>query len=709
MDSQAIRQTDGAATLIESPSVLRDWRALPAILGPGAAMLTTHAVVKVVLLLAALTAVVWLVQRRGLLISRSGAVLGGMALFLAALVVSPYGTIQTLPAGSSAIVLVILLLAALVWSLCFGRAIAYRGGAAPGFAWVIVPAGAVLLLVLPGLSAPLSWRGDEDAHLARLWVLKDALYRVPLNWFIPLLLVPMAVALWNPGDVVRRRVRWFVVVGTLALFAAVMWRVNADGSLDDALRRYPFLLVWAQAALSWSVQGWSRAVSSGPEAVRLLPLLSLLGMVLWWSSLLNDSAKDNSRLGIVCRVVLVAALASVPVLLFYATLGYLELPLILLMIVVCCTGDRLLTGHLRGEPVGPAWIALGVIPFLKETALVFIVAVMCAAGLFAVLDGLRGRARLGDLLGRSFRLGVVLVVPLAVYLYFRGQGPPVRYAYAFDVTNFAEPKLYAVFAWALWEQFGVLLVIAGYGLWCAVRSRPRLAMFCVIVLVGYFLFFCGDAHRRVRLDGAVLPGYLGYSRFMLYLLPPLLALAWAGLSHLLARRRGWVFPIAALWLASNVCMSPLRLDGSRVKGWGDYVIDTQDHQYPYDALYGWLGDQLGGGAATVAVVGRRYGYDIGDRMYAARYTLDVAIHAEPLEASAKLRVGESVCPLGTLERAFERVTQGQPDYVVVHEPVWGPQWPAPDHVGGYVLAKTFEFGGLRLFAYATPARAVSER
>ena len=172
MDSQVIRQTDGAATLIESPSVLRDWRALPAILGPGAAMLTTHAVVKVVLLLAALTAVVWLVQRRGLLISRSGAVLGGMALFLAALVVSPYGTIQTLPAGSSAIVLVILLLAALVWSLCFGRAIAYRGGAAPGFAWVIVPAGAVLLLVLPGLSrgrrcAPRAALGAEGCAVSR--------------------------------------------------------------------------------------------------------------------------------------------------------------------------------------------------------------------------------------------------------------------------------------------------------------------------------------------------------------------------------------------------------------------------------------------------------------------------------------------------------------------------------------------------------------
>ncbi len=216
----------------------------------------------------------------------------------------------------------------------------------------------------------------------------------------------------------------------------------------------------------------------------------------------------------------------------------------------------------------PAWIALGVIPFLKETALVFVVAVLCAAGLFAVLDGLRGQARPVDLLRRYLRLSVVVLAPLGIYLYFRGQGPPVRYGYSFDVTNFAEPKLYAVFVRALWEQFGVLLVIAGYGLWCAVRSRPRLALFCVTVVIGYLLFFCGAAHHRVRVDGVVLPGHLGYSRFVLYLLPPLSALAWVGVTHLLGRRRAWLPAIAAIWLACNLWMSPLRLDGSRVKGWG---------------------------------------------------------------------------------------------------------------------------------------------
>ena len=124
-----------------------------------------------------------------------------------------------------------------------------------------------------------------------------------------------------------------------------------------------------------------------------------------------------------------------------------------------------------------------------------------------------------------------------------------------------------------------------------------------------------------------------------------------------------------------------------------------------DPLFARFGDQLGGEAATVAVVGRRYGYDIGDRMYAARHALNVAIQAEPLGASAKLRVRESVGPSGTLERSFERAMQGRPDYVVVHEPVWGPKWPAPENVGGFVLAKTFEFGGLRLFVYTASAGA----
>ena len=115
------------------------------------------------------------------------------------------------------------------------------------------------------------------------------------------------------------------------------------------------------------------------------------------------------------------------------------------------------------------------------------------------------------------------------------------------------------------------------------------------------------------------------------------------------------------------------------------------------------------GQVQVAFLGRRYGYHIGDRMYAARHALNVAIHADPPEVSAKLRVGELVGPTDTLEPALECATQGRPDYVVVHEPVWGPQWPAPVKVGGYALLRTFEFGGLRLFAYTASTGALSER
>ena len=52
-----------------------------------------------------------------------------------------------------------------------------------------------------------------------------------------------------------------------------------------------------------------------------------------------------------------------------------------------------------------------------------------------------------------------------------------------------------------------------------------------------------------------------------------------------------------------------------------------------------------------------------------------------------------------LDLEFVSAIQLLPDYVVVHQPVWGPKWTAPKFVQGYQLAANFTFGELALFVY----------
>ena len=225
------------------------------------------------------------------------------------------------------------------------------------------------------------------------------------------------------------------------------------------------------------------------------------------------------------------------------------------------------------------------------------------------------------------------------------------------------------------------------------------AVFCVIVLVGYLLFFCGEASKRIRVDGVSLPGYLGHARFMLYLLPPLLTLAWNAVVTLGKSRPVLLSGVMAICLAGNLWMSPLRLDGTRVAGWGDTLIDTQGHHYPYPQLYSWFADTIGETEATVAIVGRRYAYEIGDKMYVRRFNLQLDITAYQVEGTAKLRVGEPLMTLDELAAKFTEAAIADPDYIVIHQPVWGPKWDDRPTLGRYDMAEAVGRFEHRLIVY----------
>ncbi len=668
------------------------WSAVASVVGCG------HAGIK---LCGAVTLLVLLIatyREHEPLISRITVGLGAAAWFALALLISPYWGVSTLTV-SAATAWCGVLCAGVLWTACAARPIAPPRGIPVGLPVLGVPALAIVVLLWPGLSASLAWRGDEDSNLARIWSLLDAWKRVPWSGWQPWCWVLAGVAVINPGRRLGVALRVVLLGGCLTILAVSMKDANAAGQLDVPLRRYPFVLVWLQAALSWSVARGFEALRSDPAAARLLPALAVAGIAVW--AALGIGATEASRQRAAAAAVSAAALAlaTCPVLLFYGALIYADLPLIAILVWVCAAGDRLMRSQLLGLPVGAAWLGLLVVPFLKETAVGFVVAFLGCAAAFGMVQRLRRVAPGSAMLLRGLQLAVVLLLPIAVYLYVRDQGPAVRHAFRFDATQFAEPGLYAVLARAMVEQFGVVLPLAGIGALRMLRRRPWLVLLCITVGLTYVLLFCGDGQRRVRVDGAVLPGYLGYSRFMLYGLPPLLVLAVHGLRGIARRGPGWLGAVALLCLAANAWMCPLRADGSRVAGWGDYIIDTQDHQYPYAALYAWMASQSPSPSARVAVIGRRYGYAVGDTLYIRRYGLPVTVREYLLEVDSKLRVGQAAGPPDRLRTAFDEAMRDRPDYIVIHQPVWGPPWDGSQQVAAYRRHAEFLSGGLRLVVY----------
>lgn len=681
-------------------SAWRDRQVWVVLLCVAGQLLTTHALLKLALLSLAAIVLISYVQGRGFRLTRPDMMLCGAVLFGMCYAVCPYWTISTLPEGTGGVLtLVGLAVLGWVWCWCFGQPVVLPARAVSSIPWLMVAVVLIVTLFGRGLFAPLEWRGDEDTHLLRLWTLKDIWLTTPIIWLLPLCFALWLLGLWNPGRRLNKPVRWALVIGPITVLAWAMEQHNDAGQLDYWLRRYPAALLWLQGLLTWSGRGWERALTSGPELARLLPAMSVVVLVMWWALRMEDLDLRATSSGGLLRVLVPLALGSIPILQCYATSIYLELPLIVLMIWVCCRSDRLLEAALKNDTFGPEWLALALIPFLKETSIVFCLAVIASAAWFGISELVKGGISPRALLGRICRLSVVVLLPAAVYFYFRTQGPSVRFPYSFYLPNFTEPALYRIFFTSLWQQCGVLLVFSVVGLVCAWRSRPRIVVFCVIVLVGYFLFFCGSASRRVPVGDVTLPGYLGYARFNLYLIAPLSALAWQGVVWLNGKRRGLLLAATAIWVALNLWMSPLHADGTRIAGWADQLIDTEGHHYPYPELYRWFGETVGEQRASVAVVGRRYSYDVGDQMYARRFGLDLDITTQPFEASAKLRVGESLMSAEQLRREFEQATAGLPEYIVIHEPAWGPQWPDPPTLGQYGLAAEFVRGGHRLIVY----------
>jgi hypothetical protein len=566
---------------------------------------------------------------------------------------------------------------AIVVALAGSRRVGFAFAPA-GSAWPVagVVALVVVLLCAP-LDGPITWPNDELMHFLRLRLGAELLAR-------PAALAGAAIgAVIGAAATLREGRRAAVAGGVVAAAAGAVLGggLALDTSTVDgpALGYYPTLAVWPQALLGTNLapsarlafaEGWSR----------LLPAASLVVAA-------AALARGGWAAGPV-RFLAAAVVATVPAMLHFGSLLYIELPFVLLALaaLVAAPADR---GPL---PDAIVWLALVLLPLAKETMLPLVVVLVGHRFVLALREPGDARARW---LGAS-RAAVMGAVPLAFAVMMKTPVSKVSHPYSPAPSHLVDPLYWATTARALAEQQPALLALALPGPVLAWRrGRAEAALLALASLAASLGFLALDEQR-----------YWGYARFELLLFPGLAALALETVRALPARASA---PLLAVALAANLVIVPFAPDGSRRAWFGARLYPYTDLAYPWsDALERCA--RLGPDA-EVEVVGVSFGYRFDH--YARKLGTRQVVRPRPW-------------PQAAIERAFDRArdrpwfrdpapredpeltaalvaeldaaARDGPRAVVVQlPPADATAW--PPHRAGYALAADLRLGACRLLVY----------
>jgi hypothetical protein len=418
------------------------------------------------------------------------------------------------------------------------------------------------------LNAVIPFRGDEGLHIERTLAVMD---RIPFPESLVLAVLCIAFIV----SALYKKYGWTIVIG-IAIMIGVAGFFLGKSAFDDMEQhpqfflRYPFINYWFFA---FAPKLAARITSPYHEILyRVVPFLGMVATA--W--VFQTKARVPTIPG---SLAWGFAVATIPLVLYYSSIQYLEPPAVLLMTIVCLEIGSLL--YVSSEEISriPAWYALILVGFIKETTLPFL---LCALALRAFVQ-VRAwqRTTPKENWGRLLRgeLGILFSVlaPAFLYLYFRASLTSTR-SFIPHLENLADLSIYSSFLLSFLDQFGPFLLFFIAGCILLARGRqwaPLLAYLSIIVAI--FIFHALDEKA-----------YVGYSRFNLFVLPPFLAgslsfVAW------LAKQKPYLASIAVLFaIAGNVLLSPANLDGSKVPYWGDRRGDTSEHYYPYQDALLWL-------------------------------------------------------------------------------------------------------------------------
>jgi hypothetical protein len=556
------------------------------------------------------------------------------AVFLAAYVSAPYWVFP------DTLWLRLLVLAALLvlgwwWAALPARALCLR---IPAAHWGLP---VVVLLVAAFHAWPagagIAWKGDEDYHMMQMAYLCE---NMPPVWMVTLWGLAMLVT----SGAVLTPVRHASWMATVAVLGGLGYP-----HLLGSLARYPYLLRWVEAAPVQLLHPFP-TLFYDEAIIRSASVFCSAGL----AAAVYLSMRPQRMRG---ALVAVAAL-TIPILQFYGSLVCLETPVLTLLGIAALRASALMQDDAKRVRGDLGWLALVLAGFTKETLLPVLAAFVAGRVWVCLRKGRRWREGwTGEL-----RLVVALCLPIAIYLIFRTSEAVFR-GHPGLWHQWFHPAVWSVLFGSLWEQLGCLGLLAVAGTVALRREYANVLVWLWGWVAAVALFTMGDVAE-----------YVGYSRYNLFLVPPLLAIVVLWLARL--RSAHW---LVVLWMVGNLILSPLLSSGARRASWGTPVAQVGERFYPYPEALDWLNTNRGGDRILFA--GFDYPYYLEFYFAQMQWRPD---YLTDLEAA-------------TLEEAGEKAMQAKCSVILYH--VLDAKGPIPPEVAGYQLKRIFTRAECTLIAY----------
>ena len=303
---------------------------------------------------------------------------------------------------------------------------------------------------------------------------------------------------------------------------------------------------------------------------------SPLSQVLRWSGYVKPiSARPTKLIDLLWG----CAIITLPLVYYYSSILYIELPAIVLMTVVCFNLQSLLQDDFTKLQQNPAWYALILIGFIKETTILFL---LCFV-FWRLIAFLKRQIADSKFKGPDFlqevKVALAVLLPAILYLFLRSFQTRNR-SFSPDLGNLVNPDVLRAIGQSLIDQMGLFLILFLVGSFLLLLKKEYLVFgFFVSIFLFYPFFFAVDVARAQ---------YAGYSRFNLYILPPVLVASGVFIGELTAKKKMLSLVLAGMLILVNLWMSPINLDGTKKPLWGVYLADTSEHYYPYRKALEWL-------------------------------------------------------------------------------------------------------------------------
>jgi len=431
----------------------------------------------------------------------------------------------------------------------------------------IIVAG-IIALNYRSLNSVIPFKGDEGFHIERTLELVGI---IPAKWIL-VAFVSFTIVMYLS----IKKPRWAIYVGVFIILGPILFFLIQNPFREIVqpkfFLRYPFINYWFFAL----IPKIASIISSPYHEIlyRIIPVLSI-GILAW--SFQNHIKVSEPPL----KLVLAFFVATVPSIFYYSSILYIEPPAILMMTIVCLDIKNLTHQNSREVTQNPNWYALILIGLLKETTTPFLLCFIACREIVQFQNWYKAREEksLAGFLVLEFGIVFAVLAPVIFYLYIRSELTSTR-SYNPHPSNLFDPSIYPIIVRSFLEQFGFILFFFICGCIVLIASKDYSILFIqLLLIVATLAFFIMD--NRV---------YVGYSRFNLYIFPPVLAVASIFIRWIFLRKRILGTLLIFLGLLVNLLISPIYLDGSKVPFWGNYMIDTSEHYYPYEDALLWIKD-----------------------------------------------------------------------------------------------------------------------